>query len=476
MKTFILTPGLIAIAVLCGYTASAGVTDHAKVAVQFETDAYYVSPTGDNSNPGSLGEPWATPGFGSRQLSPGDTLIILGGRYSLSVFDDCIITPPSGRRFAWTTIKGEAGSPPILAGSENLNRAVDLSGRSYIWIENLEITNDSGALFRDGIAATGDPSSHIVLKNLDIHHLDEFGIDIGDVSDLKIIDCTITHCGFGAVGGPAGEHGGWRNVRIIGCSLSYSGHYYQGGPGPGPYDRPDGFGIASSSGPIEIENTIAEYNRGDGLDSKAENTYIHECFVANNSCDGIKLRGGGSRIENVLVYGGSDGNPGVTPWAAVVIGTDDTGAIFDLINVTVDDATGNNHLMYVQYDQPNVPINLTVVNTIFRARGPGSQIYLADAVNFVMGHNLFYFPGSSMILQHGSIRDYLSTDVGDLGPGNLYGNPLFVDPGFGSDGDYHLQAGCPAIDAGTSILSPSLDLEGQPRPQSDGYDIGCYER
>lgn len=70
-----------------------------------------------------------------------------------------------------------------------------------------------------------------------------------------------------------------------------------------PYDRPDGFGIEPSDGPVEIVRTVAEHNYGDGLDSKAANTSIRQCTVSNNSCDGIKLWGGGSVVENTLIYG-----------------------------------------------------------------------------------------------------------------------------------------------------------------------------
>ena len=435
---------------------------------------FYVSPSGDNSNPGTLEQPWATPGYGSRQLAPGDTLVILGGTYRLSVYDEDIIIPPSGTPNAWVTIRGEWGNRPVLAGSENLITAIDLSGKSYIRIENLEITSDSGAWFREGINATGGPLNHAVFRDLHIHHLDEFGIDIGDANDLQILNCRITHCGFGAIGGPAGEHGGWRNVKIKDCELSWSGYYYQGGDGPGPYERPDGFGIEPSEGPVEIANTKAEHNRGDGLDSKAKNTYIHECIVSNNSCDGLKLWGGGSRAVNCLIYGRGDGDPSITPWSPVVISAEDGGA-FQLINITVDDSAGGNYLMHIQYDYPETPINLTVRNAIFSGRGPDSPIFVGEATNLTVQYCLFYMPQTDRVLVWGS-ESYDSSHLGSIGPGNRYGNPRFVSVGFGGDGNYHLISGSPAIDAGTSTGAPGIDLDGVTRPQGGGYDMGAYER
>jgi len=410
-------------------------------------------------------------------LQPGDTLVILGGRYVLSEYDADIITPPSGRADAWITIKGEEGNRPVLAGRNNLITAINLSGAQYVRIENLEITHDDtaqgeAAWFRDGLEILGEPAAHIVLKNLYIHHVDEFGMNIQDVEDLQILDSRIEYAGFGALGGPAGEHGGWRDVVIRGCVLSYSGHYYQGGDGSNrPYDRPDGFGIEPSEGPVLIEDTIVEHNYGDGIDSKAANTTIRRCIVANNSSDGVKLWGTNSRIENTLIYGRGDGNPEPSPWAAIVIDqVEQPQARFEIVNVTVDDYVGQNYLMYVQYE--GQPVHLTVRNTIFSGRGPDCPIYIGKESTLVADHNLFYLPQNDRVLIHGD-QVYTAANISDLGPGNLYGDPLFVRPAWGEEGDYHLRQGSPAIDAGTTEGAPSQDLEGHPR--DDRPDMGAYE-
>jgi hypothetical protein len=439
---------------------------------------YYVGPGGDDSNPGTREAPWATPGYGSRRLRPGDTLIILGGRYTLSEYDADIVTPPSGNADQWVTIQGQEGTRPVLVGRDDLAMAINLSGASYVRVKNLEITHDDTAkgeavYFRDGVYIIDSPASHIVLDNLYIHHLDEFGVDIRDIDGLQVSDCRIEYCGFGAMGGPEAEHGGWRNVGIYRSRLSYSGHYYQGGDGTNrPYDRPDGFGVEPSDGPIEIVDTIAEHNYGDGLDSKVRNTTILRCIVANNSCDGVKLWGGGSRLENTLIYGRGDGSAELTPWAAVVIGTEDANARFDLVNVTVDDTLGNNYIMHVQYDTPDIPVNLTLQNVIFRGVGPSSHVFVGEASHLIARHNLFWLPESEAVLEHGATL-YTAASIGVLGPGNVYADPRLVAPACGSDGDYHPQPGSPAINAGLSEGAPPDDLDGLVRDLAP--DIGAYE-
>ncbi|MFN3413261.1 MAG: right-handed parallel beta-helix repeat-containing protein [Thermoanaerobaculum sp.] len=439
---------------------------------------YYVSPTGSNSNPGTYARPWASPGYGSRQLAPGDTLVVLQGRYVLSQFDEDIITPPSGAPGAWITIKGEDGRRPVLVGRSNLLTAMNLNGVQYVRVENLEITHDDqvsgGELyFRDGLQILYAPSAHIVLKDLYIHHVDEFGMNIQDVEDLQIINCRIEYCGFGALGGPPGQQGGWRNVTITGCSLSWSGHYYQGGDGSNrPYDRPDGFGIEPSQGPVVIEECVVEHNYGDGLDSKAANTTIRRTVVANNSCDGVKLWAGGSRVENTLIYGRGDGHSQPTPWAPLVIDhVEQANARFEIVNVTVDDFLGQNYLMYVQYDNP-VPVHVTIRNSIFSGRGPRCPIDVHGASTLEADHNLFYLPQNETILAWGS-TSFTCADIPSLGQGNFCADPLFVNPAWGNPGDYHLQTQSPAINAGTTNGAPNVDLEGKVRDSQP--DVGAYE-
>jgi pectate disaccharide-lyase len=59
--------------------------------------------------------------------------------------------------------------------------------------------------------------------------------------------------------------------------------------------------------------------------------------------------------------------------------------------------------------------------------------------------------------------------------GTITADPLFVDWQIDGSGDYRLAPGSPAIDAGTPEGAPEIDLDGVPRPQGEGFDIGPYE-
>lgn len=434
----------------------------------------YCSPAGWDAGPGTRDRPFRSPGAASRLLSPGDTLILLAGTYVLSEFDADILAPPDGRPGAWITIRGQSPDRPVLAGRNDLFCAVFLS--SYLRLEFLEITSDGGAFFRDGLNGTDRPLQNVFLSNLNIHHLDGMGLDIRDVDSLTVEDCVFSHCGFGGIGGPEGEAGGLRHVRVNGCDLSYSGRYYRGVPDnpDNPYDRPDGFGIEPSDGPVEIIRTLAEHNRGDGLDSKAANTTIRQCRVENNTANGVKLWAGGSRVENTLVAGTGDGDP-ASPWANIVIEcAHRSSGGFEIVHCTVADNPGRrSYALHAQYDTPHQSVAITVRNSIFS--GSYGSVFFGDSVRLTCEHNLFNRGGGDVQIEARG-RSYTSSDIqnGFAGPGNRTGDPLFVRPAWGTPGDYRLREGSPAVNAGMDALVRT-DLDDGVRPLGGGFDMGCYE-
>jgi len=74
---------------------------------------------------------------------------------------------------------------------------------------------------------------------------------------------------------------------------------------------------------------------------------------------------------------------------------------------------------------------------------------------------------SEVIVTHSLIKD--GSDFSWPGEGNISQDPLFV-----GDGDYHLLPSSPYVDAGTNV-GISMDIEGNGRPQRQGFDIGAYE-
>jgi len=81
-------------------------------------------------------------------------------------------------------------------------------------------------------------------------------------------------------------------------------------------------------------------------------------------------------------------------------------------------------------------------------------------------------PGEFCNLSSSASVTYSDVQWGYGGTGNISVNPMFVDA---FNGDYHLQDNAPCVDSGTPVGAPSTDIEGNPRPQGFGVDMGAYE-
>jgi hypothetical protein len=130
--------------------------------------------------------------------------------------------------------------------------------------------------------------------------------------------------------------------------------------------------------------------------------------------------------------------------------------------------------MYVQYDDRDVPIQLTMKNCIIsHGQGP---LWIGPSVAFTSDSNLFYRPQSDVPVEVGN-QGYTSAQIeaGALGPGNLARDPLFVDYGCADPSGYQLQEISPGIDSAAAQGAPQDDLLHRPRPAGQGYDMGCFE-
>ncbi|MBN1139780.1 MAG: right-handed parallel beta-helix repeat-containing protein [Anaerolineae bacterium] len=99
----------------------------------------------------------------------------------------------------------------------------------------------------------------------------------------------------------------------------------------------------------------------------------------------------------------------------------------------------------------------------------GSYVTLTLTNNLIAGHTLGITntaPASNSIVADTN----LFWNAADLIVG---ANAIRQDPLLAAD--YHLHLGSPAQDAGLTIPWLTTDLEGNPRPQGDGYDIGAFE-
>jgi hypothetical protein len=133
------------------------------------------------------------------------------------------------------------------------------------------------------------------------------------------------------------------------------------------------------------------------------------------------------------------------------------------------------------------PITGTLVHNTFAGNDRGSgdgriAIHINDAyVTLALTNNLIYshtyglyaVGPSAARLDHTLFYANSSGDTGGLGSIANTAPITGEDPLL--DTDYHLQSGSPAIDAGRELRWVKADVDGDPRPDGAGYDVGADE-
>jgi len=126
--------------------------------------------------------------------------------------------------------------------------------------------------------------------------------------------------------------------------------------------------------------------------------------------------------------------------------------------------------IWVEQSFPEVTNNTIVDNIADDGKSKSIHIKYNSNVfitNTILGNIYVEDEYSEVIVTHSLIKD--GGDVSWPGEGNISQDPLFV-----GDRDYHLLPTSPCIDAGTDV-DVSTDIEGNKRPQGQGFDIGAYE-
>src|SRR5678815_5655320 len=105
-------------------------------------ETYYVSTTGNVSNPGSLSSPFKTWQAGASVLRPGDTLLIRGGTYTSPLSPgagDCVVTVQNlkGTSSNHIVISAYPGEQPILdlAGFDQARNTTVIRVNKCSWVE-----------------------------------------------------------------------------------------------------------------------------------------------------------------------------------------------------------------------------------------------------------------------------------------------------------------------------------------------------
>ncbi|MGA9347506.1 MAG: choice-of-anchor Q domain-containing protein [Anaerolineae bacterium] len=428
---------------------------------------YYVSPDGDDANPGSFDQPWHTIQHAVENVGPGDIIWVRGGTYNEGVDIET-----SGLPGLPITVIGYPDEVAILDGNGLERRDGIVIGKadtsaelstSYWTFQNLVIRDYIQEGERGFGFVSWDGSQGITLRNLEFSLVGtpiKFHLGGEEVLIEDVYGHDYDYAGFDC--GPDGPC--WyftlRRVTMI-------------GPGEGNDTSADGFAVESGFG-ILVEDCIAEGHAGDGFDFKSDHTTLRRVISRHNAGNNIKLWGSRSSLINSLSY-----DSGLTNLVLA------EGGSYTVINNTIANRTSDGYLATLGGYETSTPTSISLHNNIFYNDNPemgGTTIYCPEGAILTADHNLYYNPyrEDDVICADFLDRCFSGDEINDgtwyaasgSGEHSLYVDPLFVDA---ANRDYHLTAYSPAIDAGTAEGAPTVDLDGISRPQGEGCDIGPYE-
>ena len=405
---------------------------------------YYVDGTnGSDGNPGTFDQPWRTVQKAADTMISGDTVYIRAGTYNQRV----TLEHRGNSSGLYITFAAYPGEQVILDGT-----GIDIphgGGLFHVWatdyvrVSGLRVQNSMAA----GIYAAY--SDHIIVDSNRTYNTVSSGIGIWG-SNAVIVDGNDIEL--------ACNPGMEENLTI---ADSYdvdvrNNHVHDGPKGLDPA-RAGGEGINVKDGSHDVrvyDNVVHDLEKklGFGLDGWNTETYDVEFYrnVAYDCGMGFLIESEGTGLaRDIYIYNNVAYNNTHFGFYIPSYVLDGPKANFYFINNT---AYGNDVGLRVN--------STNVTNIVFRnnvsSQNTTAQIQILAGAqeDCVIDHNLYYGAGSPM----GS--DY------------VIGDPLFVNA---AEGDFHLQGGSPAIDAGSPTGAPDTDFDGNPRPRGTGYDIGAPE-
>ncbi len=479
------------------------------LAISFSSFAadYYVSPGGNDANPGSELSPWATLQYSTDQLLPGDILHVMDG-----TFNEKISINVSGSAGMPITITG-FGYTPIINGSgiASQTAVIDITDKNYVTIEFLAVEgnemNDAS-----GIQITGACSNVILRSN----HISDINFSATDTDPVisgtnafplkihgthpsmpitnlllegnEILDCRTGYSGALNISGNVDSFQVLKNNihELTNSGIVISGHQ---GVCPTPFlDQ-------ARNGRIE-ENTLfncfASYTTAGAISVDGakrleilRNLTYHNSYGIQIACSSPGESADSITVRNNLIHSNLS--------SALVIGETDFPANSGLVNR----CTVYNNTLY-QNDTSSTEngeiclrfgTNLMLQNNIIYTGEEGIGLNISNSPQgLVSDYNLFYAPAneqSTIVVEDGVAND-LSTFQTQSGQelNSFFMDPQFYDPegtqtpGNLDDDFIFDNQNSPAVDQGNPAYVPLDDEEdyyGNDRVFGSQVDMGAAE-
>ena len=389
------------------------------VSLSYAGKSYYVSPSGSDSNSGSINSPWKDIEASVIKISPGDVLYLRGGEY-VPGYSIYIRKWSGGAPGLYKTIRSYPGEVA------QLRKYGFLVEGSYIRIERLVFTDGAGV----GFEGTGS----------------------------RIFNCTFR--------GPLS----WSMISVSGDDALVEGNTLEM-QGSSMGTQGHGIYLSHGSGAVIRNNMISGSVAGYGIhvfdqrrsqDARSFFRRIRNAVIEGNTVTGSTQRAGiiavaydGAAIDNLtirnnVVYGNAR--------YGIIVGAQASN--ISIYNNTLYGNGGAPIYLDTNYSGGELS-NVTIKNNILDIGGSAGihHIEVTKPRNTFTADTNLYWPGPARV-----------SGISDPHP--VVGDPLFVSPGVH---DFHLRPGSAAIDRGLKFPGIAVDREGVPRPQGTAVDIGAYE-
>jgi hypothetical protein len=470
---------------------------------------YYVSASGNDTNPGTLALPWRHIQYALNHVGAGSTVNVLNG-----VYNEYVNFPNSGTAGNYIVLQNYAGHAPVIDGTglpiSGEVGLVSVVNKQYVKLIGFEVRNlkagGVSSAFPQGISVRGN-GAFIEIRNNKVHDIENscrhcgahgiaaYGRDPNaSIHDLLIdgnevyngqfgwsesmvlngnvefftVSNNIVHdndnIGIDLIGfegenpDPALDRA--RDGTVVG-NLVYNINSF-GNPAYGTERSAGGIYVDGGTRIVIERNIVHDSNLGVELGSEhaGRNTSfitLRNNFLYNNTQTGI-------------AFGGYDRRRGSTEDCVIVNNT-----LYN--NFTQRDWGGE---IYIQFDTRR---NIVKNNIIFAHDG---RLFINNWSSVMTGNvidrNLFFAVGGGSNgtwvwhnVYYTTFAAYQSASGND-GSSLIGLDPLLINP---TSGDLHINTGSPAINAGENLPSSQMgtvDIDGNARIINGIVDLGADEK
>lgn len=377
---------------------------------------YYVSPAGDDSNPGTQAQPWQSIAkVNGTNFKPGDHVLFEGGKTFAGTIT--LDETDSGTNAKKLTVTSYGNGRAIINGGNN--SGLIANGCNYLVVKNL---NFVGSGRKTGNTKTGvlvRDSEDIEIDHINVSGFQKSGVSAGGVHNIRITNVYAHDNGAAGIGVGASQKRWSENVYIGHCVA-------ENNPGdPTNLTNHSGNGIVVG----QLKNAVIEYceamnngwdmpRRGNGPVGiwawSADKIIIQFCIAHDNKSPGHD--GGGFDLDggvtnSILQYNLSYNNEGPGYFLCQY----PTAPVFKnnivRYNISQNDGTRNNRRSGIDIYGGDVGMSDCQIynNTIYNKYGAAIAFGGLDVPGIVIRNNIFVFAGE--LISGGSKRGRFENNV-----------------------------------------------------------------